>query len=420
VRRALLINLDFRDFVYSHQWGQAVLDGCVARGLAVDVVAVDPFARRNLAAELGVPDAAVAPRGAASVTYLERADAARECAVIDELLARGRYDTLIVNCDAPLFVHLMLRHSEGLGAARWLIYDRHLHIDLRAHDQDATLRARMVASRLQLFAIEEIVTGTGPRPGQRDSALSRQLAQLRNRLRAALGTRAPAWLADATDPPVERDHRLIASFRRLGLTAQTIHLQKWPLDDDYFAPQPTAPAAVPPVLFSGGDSGRDYATLFAAVQGLPLQLRLCAERPPAPRPDNVTVLPRLALHQFRDEVARASAVVVPLSGQPPVSGITVIAMARMMQRPVIATENAVVRMHIRWQGDGGFLTPPGDARALRARLERLLRHPAEAAGVAARGRAQAAQDLSLRGLVARMLDCDPYQMNPETNLTTET
>ena len=35
-RRALLVNLDFRDFVYSHLWGRAVVDGCTRRNTAAD------------------------------------------------------------------------------------------------------------------------------------------------------------------------------------------------------------------------------------------------------------------------------------------------------------------------------------------------------------------------------------------------
>ncbi|MEO8603962.1 MAG: glycosyltransferase [bacterium] len=405
--RALLIDLDFRDFVYSYLWGRAVQEGCARRQLPVDVITVHPAARRSLADELGVPKAAVEPSPNGTTVYIEQADEARSRAAIDTLLGRQPYDTLILNCEAPLFMHLMLARGDAFAGARWLVYDRHLHEDLRAHDADAALRDRMVASRMHLFTIEEIATGAGPPPGQRESTATRWRERLRNRLVAAgLGRLAIAPLFPVHGSQEVRDERVVGSFKRLGLTERTIHLQPWPMDDAFFAPQPRPAASGDCVVFSGGDSGRDYATLFAAIDGLPLQLRLCANRTPTPLPPNVTILPRLALHQFRDEMARADIVVVPLSGQPPVSGITVIAMAKMLARPVIASESAVVRMHIRWQGDGGLLCPMGDAPALRAQLATLLRAPAERERLGHSGRAHAATALSLNAFVERMLACD--------------
>jgi glycosyltransferase involved in cell wall biosynthesis len=105
-------------------------------------------------------------------------------------------------------------------------------------------------------------------------------------------------------------------------------------------------------------------------------------------------------------MARADLVVVPLSGQPPVSGITVIAMAKMLARPIVASESAVVRMHIRWPGDGGLLCPIGDAAALRAQLAALVRAPEQRARLGQRGRAHSAAALSLRAFAERMLAQD--------------
>ena len=402
--RALLINLDFRDFVYSYLWERAVLAACQRRQLPVDLIAVHPSARRGLAEELGMPRGAVESRAAATTIFIEQPDEARSRAVIDQLLAEQRYDTLILNCEAALFIHLMMERGDAFRGARWLVYDRHLHVDLRAHDGDAALRDRMVASRMQLFTIEEIATGAGPPPGQRERVFDRWREHLRNRLTAAgLGWLAVSPLFPAHGAGAARDERVIGSFARLGLTADPIHLQPWPMDDDFFAAPPRRAAHGECVLFSGGDSGRDYAALFSAIDGLPLQLRLCANRYPTPLPANVTILPRLALHQFRDEMAQADITVVPLSGQPPVSGITVIAMARMLARPVVASESAVVRMHIRWPGDGGLLCPIGDAAALRAQLLKLVQSAAERNRLGDLGRARASGTLSLRAFAERML-----------------
>src|SRR5262249_25030705 len=149
-----------------------------------------------------------------------------------------------------------------------------------------------------------------------------------------------------------------------------LRFQQWPLDDDFFAPRQAPSDCF--VVFSGGDSGRDYATLFEAVRGLPVQVRLCSGGYPTPLPPNVTVLPRLPLHRFRDEVGAATVVVVPLTGEPVVSGITVIAIAKMMGKAVIASDNPIVRLHIPSQGDGGYLTQTGNPALLRTLLNGLL------------------------------------------------
>ena len=388
VRRALLINLDFRDFVYSYLWGRAVLDGCARRQLAVDVVTVHPSAGRHLAAELGVAPNAVEPRLDGSVAYLEQPDEAGSRRAVGQLLERHRYDTVIVNCEAPLFLHLLLERGAELGAARWLVYDRHLHVELCPHERDAELRRRMSAARLDVFTLAEIAAGRPDQPAA-PPAWRRWLDTLR---------RAPPAMT-----PRGEDTMILRAFRRL-LPAQRIHLQPWPMDDAFFAPQADVGRGDRFVVFTGGDSGRDYATLCAAVDGLPLELRICAARPPERLPSNATLLPRLALHQFRDEVARAAVVAVPLTGAPPVSGITVIAMARMLARPVIATDSPVVRMHVPRADAGAYLVPRGDAPALRTQLCRLLEAPAESEQLARRAHAQAAATLSLRAFVERMLE----------------
>ena len=261
----------------------------------------------------------------------------------------------------------MVDRERELAGTRWLVYDRHLHVDLRAHDRDAHLRERIIASGMHLFAIQEIATGADARSDPRTRAAS-------------------CDRSNGSGSPRKR------SISNSG---------HWTMRSLRHSPTPSPTDAA--VVFSGGDSGRDYATLFEAIRGLPVQLRLCAGTYPTPVPPNVTVLPRLALHQFRDEVARATVVVVPLTGQPPVSGITVIAMAKMMGKPVIASDNPVVRMHIPSHGDGGYLTPIGDAASLRALLTQLIESPAERERLGREARAQAAGQLSLKAFVDRLL-----------------
>src|SRR6185369_17973013 len=131
------------------------------RGMDVDMVAVNPFVGRDLATELGMPRAALVPQLEGSLTYLERLNEAQARAAIGRLLDRQHYDTVILNCEAALFMHIMLERAAQLPQARWLVYDRHLHVDLRTQDHNTVLRDRIIASGLHLFTIQEIAAG-GP------------------------------------------------------------------------------------------------------------------------------------------------------------------------------------------------------------------------------------------------------------------
>jgi glycosyltransferase involved in cell wall biosynthesis len=366
--RVLVVNLDFRDVIYSHFWARAVVEGSTRRGFVTDVVTVTPFAGRDLAVELGVsrPELELPTEGV--VTYVDTPDEHRHRSCIAELLGRHRYKMLFLNCDAPLFVHLLLERERELAGAVWVVYDRHLHLDLPGYEQEARVRDRILASNLHLYTIHEIASAGVTFGVEREIVANQQTT--------------------------------VSMFNRFGLSGRRLHFQQWPLDDRFFAPR-EAPADGF-VVFSGGDSGRDYATLFEAVRGLPVQVRLCSAGYPTPRPPNVTVLPRLPLHRFRDEVGAATAVVVPLTGEPVVSGITVIAIAKMMGKAVIASDNPIMRLHIPSQGDGGYLTQTGNPALLRTLLNGLLESPAERARLARDAREQASRQLSLTGFVDRM------------------
>ena len=179
------------------------------------------------------------------------------------------------------------------------------------------------------------------------------------------------------------------------------------MDEAFFGPIPTDPPRPSRItIFSGGDTGRDYNILFEAVNDLPVTVRLAASAPATAIPLNVELLPRLRLHEFRNEMARADIVVVPLIGEPEVAGVTVVAMARMLGKPVIATDLPVSHLHITSPGDDGLLVPKRDARALRAAIQSLLADPAKRAALGDAARLGAMRDLTPLGLVKRMLECD--------------
>lgn len=370
--RWLLINLDFRDIAYSHLWARGIIEAAGRRGRAIDMVTVNPFAGRDLASELGVPRAVVEATGCKTVHYVDQPDEDKMRAAVGVLLDRWCYGRMFLNCDAPLFVHLMLERYRELANTEWRVYDRHLHIGFEQYENDKKLRDRIAAADMHLYMIEEI-------------------------------SKAPPPVIEFENALIPEEPSQAGMLGRMGLVAHRIHYQKWPVDDDFFAPKPEMSPKDRFVLFTGGDSGRDYQTLFDAIADLPVELRLCANNYPKPVPPNCTLLPRLRLHEFRDEVARSSAVVVPLSGTPLVSGITVIAMAKMMGKPVISTDNWATRLHIPSQGDGGYLTQQGNAALLRLMIKGLMESPIEQDRLRREGHLQAKKALGMRVFAERML-----------------
>jgi glycosyltransferase involved in cell wall biosynthesis len=380
-QRALLINIDPRDFIYSWFFGNAVQKACARRRIPVDVLSANPFAGRDIGGELGMPRTAFDVTADGAIRYVDDENLDRAKAALDRLLGREPYSLVIVNCEAPLFMHLVRDRWPALWAARWLIYDRHLHEGLGQRVDDPEVPPRVTSAGMHVFALNET-----------PATLERLKAE---------GT---VMDAGAT----------VRKLLRLGFAPQRIHPQAWPVDDEFFRPPPSVASSSEFVVFSGGDSWRDYETLFEAVRGLPIKVRLVTANRWPSIPDNVALLPRLAFHAFRDEVLRASAIVVPVvkqppasvtTGHPPAAGITVVAMARMLGRTVIASDSANTRQHIPIDGEGGILVPPGDAGALRQALTRLIENPSECERLGKTAREQAASELSLTGFVDRMLAC---------------
>ena len=132
----------------------------------------------------------------------------------------------------------------------------------------------------------------------------------------------------------------------------------------------TAIAASDRFVLSAGRTGRDYATLLRAVDGLPLRVVVVAghssmEGLQVPRSVEVLLdIPMLRLHEL---VRRAVAVVVPLNDQPISIGQSVIVHAMAVGTPVIATRvNATVDYIT--DGVNGILVPPHDVDRMRAAI----------------------------------------------------
>jgi glycosyltransferase involved in cell wall biosynthesis len=160
-------------------------------------------------------------------------------------------------------------------------------------------------------------------------------------------------------------------------------LHRWfgiPRDRIAFVPLQRAPIvltaiedATTPFVLAMGSANRDYATLIAAIRGLPLRLVLVA----APRslvgldiPDNVEVVNGLTPQQCRELAQRARVNIVPLADVDTASGQVTIVEALGMGRPLIATRGVGSVDYIE-DGENAVLVEARDIVGLAAAITRL-------------------------------------------------
>jgi glycosyltransferase involved in cell wall biosynthesis len=128
-------------------------------------------------------------------------------------------------------------------------------------------------------------------------------------------------------------------------------------------------------IFSGGNSGRDYPTLLEALAGSDHPAILCTQTrlglDDAPLPDHMQVT-GVSEERFYQLMAQAALVVVPLvKGDIHPGGHTVVVTAMALGKPIVVAAPSEYQSYIN-DGNTGLITPPGDASALRAAIERIL------------------------------------------------
>ena len=127
-------------------------------------------------------------------------------------------------------------------------------------------------------------------------------------------------------------------------------------------------------IYSGGDSIRDYGTLFEAVRPLPVEVRILTHQtfPAGTVPENVTIVENSdTAAEFYEPLARSMFAVIPIlddhlrsSGQGTYLG------AMVLGKAVIVSDTPGARDLIQ-DGTTGLLYRPGDALDLRAAIEKL-------------------------------------------------
>ncbi len=174
----------------------------------------------------------------------------------------------------------------------------------------------------------------------------------------------------------------------------------WPSDQFMFIPYKanhSRDAAVPmPVgdyIFSGGNSERDYKTLFEAVRGLSIPVIVSTTKQAATRglavPENVILV---CAEKVAFERLMAGARIMTLcikKGIPRGAGETTILNAMWHGKPVVAADDVSASEYIK-EGIDGFIVPAGDAAQMRRCILELWEDPKLAARMGEAGRAKVA------------------------------
>jgi len=196
---------------------------------------------------------------------------------------------------------------------------------------------------------------------------------------------------------------------RLGVPRNKLHLALQPVDEQFWRPSQGASTNL---ICSVGSSGRDYATLFAAIDHLDLELHVGVGAGDIParglerRLDRGAPPPNVTMRHFgptelRNLYASARFVVLALEDVEYDAGVTALTEAMAMGKAVILTRTRG-QLDVLRDGVQGLYVPPRDPRALRAAIEHLLAHPEEAQRMGRAGRALVEEKHALTSYVSRL------------------
>lgn len=130
-----------------------------------------------------------------------------------------------------------------------------------------------------------------------------------------------------------------------------------------------------PYILSAGRSGRDYATLFRAVEDLPIDLHVICDNEDALKettvPPNVSVLRSCYGEAYVEELRNALFVVIPLGVNDISAGQMVLIQSMAFAKPTIITRTATVEEYVT-DGEQSLLVEQGNVAELRNAMRRLL------------------------------------------------
>lgn len=201
-------------------------------------------------------------------------------------------------------------------------------------------------------------------------------------------------------------------FIALGAPPERVHLLHWAPDQHFFTPAPRT-ASAPFAVTLGETRQRDYALLFQAIDGLPLELRVRAggyeyareKRPTvfAHLPANVSLLPRVSATDLRDLYAQARFVIVPVRDVIYPAGLTAALEAMCMSRAVIATRSRGLADYL-VDGETCLLVDPRDGAGLRDAIRRLVADPELARRLGENGRRRVEAEFTQARYVEQLVE----------------
>ena len=165
-------------------------------------------------------------------------------------------------------------------------------------------------------------------------------------------------------------------------------------------------ALEPRYVLAAGRSGRDYRTLFEAVRGRDIRLRVVCDSSDALEgldvPPNVVVLRACYGGAYIRELAGASMVAVPLAVDNISAGQMVMLQALAFGKPVIVTRTPTIEEYVA-DNEQAVLVPRGDAVAMRSAIEGLLASPERIDAMGQAGLRTFEEKFSMRSYVRNVL-----------------
>ena len=200
---------------------------------------------------------------------------------------------------------------------------------------------------------------------------------------------------------------------RLGAPEEHVKLIHYSIDQDFFAPRPDAEQRSGVIMSIGESRSRDYASLFRAVQGLPIKLEVAGfghwyareknNSHNATVPENVWMLKHLTQAELRKQYASSQFVIIPVHDLVFSAGATACLEAGSMGRAVIAFGSRGITDYI-IDGETGILVEPGNVLAMRDAIQSLLANPKKAKRLGDNARQRILEELNLQTYVRKVAD----------------
>ena len=245
--------------------------------------------------------------------------------------------------------HPLFRAIDPFRALRVLLTRRHTDLVICFFESAALLV--LLARRVLGFRGKVVVVDLGM-PGWRPRRMILDLVVPR---------------ADAILPYTTSQVKLI---RDTWPNAKLVIAVQAQVDTEFYAEAPDRTDG--PVVAIGDDLSRDYKTLLAAAQFVPHRIVIRSKMVPSNGlPSNVEIIGKLSLPAYRDLIASASIIVLPMHSVENGGGTSVLVQAMASGKAVVASASPGILDYVE-DGETALLVPCGDAGALATAVTRLL------------------------------------------------